>query len=99
MRVTRVEAKNASIWDPFSIRSWRPSNCRPSSEMCLSRKVMRSSGNSRIGDHAALAILPDGELLPLSNTAVIDTKRLAEILNQRERSRTGVRRVALGDTY
>src|SRR5215207_3627255 len=48
------------------------------------------------GDHAALAVLPDSELLPLSKTAVVQTKRVAEIVNQREGPRTGLRRVAVG---
>src|SRR5215207_3881500 len=51
------------------------------------------------GDRAALAVLPDSELLPLSKTAVVQTKRVAEIVNQREGPRTGVRRVAVGHTH
>src|SRR6185436_19059909 len=47
-------------------------------------------------DRAALAVLPDPGLLPLSKTAVVQTKRVAEIVNQREGPRTDVRRVTYG---
>lgn len=47
-RVTRVEAKSASIWASFSMRNWRARNWRPCSEIFLSRKVKLSSGNSRM---------------------------------------------------
>src|SRR6185503_8013197 len=50
-------------------------------------------------DRAALAVLPDPGLLPLSKTAVVQTKRVAEVVNQREGPRTDVRHVTYGLTH
>src|SRR5204862_7335530 len=50
-------------------------------------------------DRAALAVLPDLGLLPLSKTAVVQTKRVPEVVNQREGPRTDVRRLAYGLTH